>query len=52
MKILFSGIGTSDPVRGGYDGPWIHCCRNIQPDLTVVYLTKDMVDNENRDHRY
>ena len=46
--ILFSPIGGSDPVNAGHDGAWIHCCRFFQPDLTVVYLSAQMLAREER----
>ena len=48
QKILFSPIGGSDPVNALYDGAWIHCCRHFQPDLTVVYLSAQMVAREKK----
>ena len=42
-KILFSPIGGSDPINAGYDGSWLHCCRHYQPDLTVIYLSAEML---------
>lgn len=45
-RILFSPIGNSDPVNAGYDGSWIHCCRKIKPDLTVIYLSAEMDEKE------
>lgn len=51
-KILFSAIGTSDPVRNFYDGPWLHCLRNELPDLTVLYLSAEMTGYEERHHFY
>ena len=52
MKILFSPIGTSDPIRDNYDGPWLHCCRNEQPDLTVIYMTATIANYHEKDDRY
>ncbi len=46
-RILFSPIGGSDPVNARHDGAWIHCCRHFQPDLTVIYLSKEMLKREN-----
>lgn len=45
-KILFSAIGTSDPIRGLYDAGWLHCCRVEEPDLTEIYLSAYMVELE------
>lgn len=51
-KILFSAIGTTDPVRNYHDGSWIHCCRHIKPDLTVIFLSKEMIVHEEHDAIY
>ena len=45
-KILFSPIGGSDPINAGYDGAWLHCCRWFKPDLTVIYLSAEMLKRE------
>ena len=50
-RILFSPIGGSDPVNAGYDGAWIHCCRHLKPDLTVIYLSAQMLKRE-KDHQF
>ncbi|MCD7854568.1 MAG: hypothetical protein LUG66_03010 [Clostridiales bacterium] len=52
MRILFSGIGGSDPINSMIDGPMLHCCRVYKPDVVYLYFTKKMLDTENRDHRY
>lgn len=32
MKILFTCMGTSDPVRGYRDGPMLHILRWYRPE--------------------
>lgn len=39
MRILFSCMGTSDPVRGYRDGPMLHILRHYRPDIAVVFLS-------------
>ena len=51
-KILFSPIGGSDPINAGYDGSWLHCCRHYQPDLTVIYLSAEMLGYADKDQRF
>lgn len=52
MKILYSPIGQSDPVRSDHDGPWLHICRHIKPDMCMLYLTKAMCNIEESEHLY
>ena len=50
-RILFSPIGHSDPVNADYDASWLHCCRYFQPDLTVVYLSAEIIPKERDEHQ-
>ncbi len=52
MKILFSGVGGSDPINANLDGPMLHCCRVYKPDIVYLYFTGKMLEYENTDHRY
>ncbi|MCD8090840.1 MAG: hypothetical protein LUD81_09550 [Clostridiales bacterium] len=52
MKILFSGIGGSDPINSMLDGSMLHCCRVYKPDAVYLYFTGKMLEYENKDHRY
>ncbi|WP_171020596.1 type III-A CRISPR-associated CARF protein Csm6 [Anaerofustis stercorihominis] len=51
-KILFTPIGGTDPIRGSYDGAFIHISRVFKPDKVYMYLSKEMVEKEESDHRY
>ena len=53
-KILFSPVGGTDPVSQNNcrDGSMLHICRFEKPDKVVLYLSKEMVDYEQKDHRY
>ena len=42
MKILFTPVGTMDPVANYYDGPMIHIARKIKPDIIYIYLSKEL----------
>ena len=48
MKILFSCVGTSDPFRGLHDGPLLHILRHYRPDEVFVFLTKEIIEYNNR----
>ena len=52
MRILFSAVGFSDPVCAGHDGGWLHCCRHIHPDQTVVYMTAETWQREQKLQMY
>ncbi len=52
MKILFSPIGTADPMTQLGDGPMLHIVRHEMPDKVVLFLTSKMAGYEHADHRY
>ncbi len=52
QTILFSPLGDTDPVRDCYDGACLHILRHYRPDMVVLFYTKEMVEKEDRDHRY
>lgn len=52
MRILFSPVGGSDPIKRMLDGPMLHCCRVYKPDIVCLYFTQSMLEYENRDQRY
>ena len=39
MRLLFTCMGTSDPVRGYHDGPMLHIIRHYRPELICVFLS-------------
>lgn len=51
-KILFSPIGMTDPLRDEHDGPMIHIIRHYQPDKVYFFLTGEMEEIEDKDHRF
>ena len=53
-KILFSPVGGTDPVSQNNcrDGSMLHICRFENPDKVVLYLSKEMVEYEQKDQRY
>lgn len=51
-KVLFSPIGTTDPIRNGYDGACLHIVRYYRPQKVVLYLTTQMEEYEDKDNRF
>ena len=51
-RILFSPIGNTDPITNNYDGAMLHIIREYRPDKVYLYLSKDIVNKEEKDHRY
>ncbi|MBQ6583040.1 MAG: hypothetical protein IJH77_04345 [Mogibacterium sp.] len=51
-KILFSPIGITDPIAGQRDGAMLHIIRNYRPDKVYLYLSAEICEYEDRDHRY
>ncbi len=51
-KILFSPIGTTDPISNFKDGSMLHICRVYKPDKVILYLSKEMVGYHKQDNRY
>lgn len=46
MRILYSPIGDTDPIRGMRDGAMLHIVRHYQPDKVVLFLSRDMAEKE------
>ena len=42
--ILFSPLGTSDPVSHYRDGAVLHICRHFQPDVIYLHYSEEMVE--------
>ena len=51
-RVLFSPIGTTDPIRDCYDGGCLHIVRHYRPQKVVLYLTKQMAKLEDKDQRF
>lgn len=51
MKILFTCMGTSDPVRGYRDGPMLHILRWYRPERVCVFLTGEAAELNRRGDR-
>lgn len=50
--ILFSCVGTTDPVRGYHDGGVMHIMRHYRPEKVYLFLSKEMGSLEDRDGRF
>ncbi len=52
MKVLFSAIGSTDPISNCADGGVLHICRVYRPDKVYLYLSKEMCQYHDKDDRY
>lgn len=52
MKVLFSAIGSTDPISNCADGGMLHICRVFHPDKLYLYLSKEMCKYHDMDDRY
>lgn len=52
MRVLFSPVGTTDPVRNCRDGACLHILRHYQPDHVVLYYTAEMEEREKQTQMY
>ena len=52
MRILFSPVGTADPMTQLGDGPMLHIARHWHPDIAVLFMSPALAEYERRDHRY
>ena len=49
---LFSPIGNTDPIKYLRDGSMLHIARAYKPDVVIMYLSKEMLENHEKDNRY
>ena len=52
MKILFSPLGMTDPIRFFKDGAALNVARKYQPDVIYLYMSKEIVQKHKEDNRY
>lgn len=45
-QILFSCIGTTDPVRGEHDGPMLHIVRRYRPKRIYLFYSMEMAKTQ------
>ncbi len=46
MKILISGIGSTDPIKGQRDAALLHIARIYRPDRIVLVFSEEMLEKE------
>ena len=51
-RILFSPVGSTDPIAGQHDGAILHIARNYDLDEIYLYLSKEMCELDQKDDRY
>lgn len=51
-KILFSAVGSTDPIAGQHDGAILHIARNFELDEIWLFLSKEMYELDQKDNRY
>lgn len=52
MRILYTPVGDTDPIRGCYDGGMLHIVRHYNPDMAILVLSKDMEQKEESNRRF
>lgn len=50
--VLFSPVGTTDPIRSQCDGAMLHIVRHLRPETVWLFLTKEMAEYHDKDDRY
>ena len=51
-RILFSPVGSTDPISSHRDGALLHIIREYRPDKVILFLSKEINGYENTDKRY
>lgn len=51
QSVLYSCIGTTDPVRGMRDGGLIHILRFYRPEAVYLFLSQEMIRRDREDDR-
>lgn len=50
--VLFSPVGGTDPISNERDGAILHICRHYRPACAELYLSKEMLELQQKDDRY
>lgn len=52
--ILFSPVGGTDPISSTNcrDGSLLHICRVYRPDVVYLYMSQEILANQDKDNRY
>lgn len=51
QSVLYSCIGTTDPVRGMRDGGLMHILRFYRPEAVYLFLSQEMIRRDREDDR-
>lgn len=51
-RILFSPVGSTDPIAGQRDGALLHIARCFDIDEVYLFLSKEMCELDEKDDRY
>lgn len=52
MRILFTPLGMTDPIRFFRDGAALNVARLYKPDMVYLYMSKEIVQKHRQDNRY
>jgi len=47
--VLFSPVGTTDPISNNRDGALLHICRKYRPIKIYLYFSKEMLELQKKD---
>lgn len=51
-RILFSPLGSTDPIKYFHDGSMLHICRHYKPDIVILYMSNEITQRHRNDNRY
>ncbi len=52
VAVLFSCVGTTDPIRGLRDGSMLHIVRHYRPSDIILFMSGEMGAYEQKDQRF
>lgn len=52
MRILYTAVGDTDPIRGYRDGAILQILRHYKPDKVVLFMSQAMEDQEKENKLY
>ena len=51
-RVLFTCVGTTDPVRGEHDGPMLHIIRHYRPEKVYIFFSEEIYEKSQADRRF
>ena len=51
-SVLFTCVGTTDPVRGEHDGPMLHIMRHYRPEKVYIFFSEEIYEKSLPDRRF